>query len=70
MSKAGKEEPPIRRRCHRCHGAGRTACQICRGTGQVVRGVDPRGKQIFDRCGGCFGLKTTRCPTCGGEGFV
>lgn len=61
--------PPIKRRCHRCHGSGRTPCQICRGTGQVVRGADLRGKQILDRCGGCFGLKTTRCPTCGGDGF-
>lgn len=70
MSTTSKQDPPIKRRCHRCHGSGRTPCQICRGTGQVVRGTDMRGKQILDRCGGCFGLKTTRCPTCGGDGYV
>ncbi len=65
-----KQETPVRRRCHRCHGSGRAPCQICRGTGQVVTGTDARGRQTFDRCGGCFGVKTTRCPTCGGEGFL
>jgi DnaJ-class molecular chaperone len=63
-------EKPVKRRCHRCHGSGRVPCAICRGSGQVVKGVDMRGRQILDRCGGCFGLKTSRCPTCGGEGFA
>ncbi len=64
------QTPPVKRRCHRCHGSGRYPCQICRGTGQVVKGTDARGNQILDRCGGCFGIKTVRCPMCGGDGFA
>ncbi len=57
-------------RCHRCRGAGRSACETCKGTGQVFRGVDIRGNAAHDRCNGCFGTRTHRCAICGGEGFV
>jgi DnaJ-class molecular chaperone len=73
MAKTGgndNQTQPINRRCHRCHGSGRLPCQICRGTGQVLRITDARGRQQFDRCGGCFGIKTTRCYTCGGDGYT
>ena len=64
------QSPPVKRRCHRCHGSGRAPCQICGGTGQVMMGTDGQGKPRFDRCNGCFGIKTTRCSACGGDGFL
>ena len=57
-------------RCHRCRGAGRAPCETCRGTGEVFRSVDVRGRAHHDRCTGCFGTRTHRCAICGGEGFV
>ncbi len=60
----------VKRRCHRCRGAGRAPCEICKGSGEVMKGRDIHGKQLFARCDGCFGLKTIRCSVCGGEGFL
>jgi len=62
--------PHVKRRCHRCHGTGRAPCQICGGTGRVLKGTDINGYPQFQRCEGCFGNKTTRCSACGGEGFA
>lgn len=73
MAKTGSDKTqgaPVRRRCHRCHGSGRTPCLICGGRGEVLKSTDARGRPVYDRCGGCFGLKTMRCGTCGGEGFA
>lgn len=64
-----KEEKP-KRRCHRCQGMGRAPCQICNGTGEVIKSRDVYGKPISSRCDGCFGVKSSRCTVCGGEGFV
>ena len=64
------QDPDVKRRCHRCHGSGRSPCQICNGAGQVATGKDVYGKAKYSNCGGCFGLKVSRCSTCNGEGFV
>ena len=65
-----KKEDPVKRRCHRCRGNGRAPCEICKGTGEVVKSRDIHGRPISSRCDGCFGLKAIRCTVCGGEGFV
>ncbi|SMC12344.1 hypothetical protein ROA7745_02169 [Roseovarius aestuarii] len=65
----GKQTPPIKRRCHRCHGSGRAPCEICGGKGEVPQGKDAYGNQKTGRCSGCFGSRTRRCATCNGEGF-
>ncbi len=65
-----KKEDPVKRRCHRCRGMGRSPCPICNGSGEVIKSRDIHGKPIMGRCEGCFGLKNTRCTVCGGEGFL
>lgn len=60
----------VLRRCHRCRGTGQAVCQICSGSGEVLRGKDLFGRFQYARCCGCFGTKSTRCPTCGGMGWV
>ncbi len=61
---------PVKRRCHRCHGSGRSACQSCGGTGKVVTSRSALGGPEWSRCTACFGNKTRRCPNCGGEGHT
>lgn len=68
--RAPRGEGPPMLRCHRCRGFGRSACEICRSTGQVLRGVDRLGKPMFDRCNGCYGTRSSRCAHCGGGGFI
>jgi len=68
--KKKKKEVQAKRRCQRCRSTGRAPCQICGGTGQVIRGKDYNGHPLFGRCEGCLGVKTTRCSACGGEGFI
>lgn len=62
--------PPPKRRCHRCNGAGREPCPICRGAGQVVLGKDVHARALYGACTGCFGNRVKRCAVCGGEGFI
>ena len=66
----GKPTQDVKRRCHRCHGTGRSSCPICNGSGEVAKGTDVNGNPIFGQCTGCFGLKHTRCSVCSGEGYV
>ncbi len=60
----------VLRRCHRCRGTGRAACQICSGAGDVLRGRDIFGRAQYTRCCGCFGTRTIRCSTCAGVGWT
>lgn len=60
----------VKRRCHRCRGTGRAACQICGGSGQAIKGTDVNGKPEFGNCEGCFGTKFIRCSACSGEGYA
>ncbi len=69
-TRPAKPSDPIKRRCHRCQGTGRSQCPICKGSGKVLRGTDVNGNPQFGPCSGCFGLKHTRCSVCSGEGFV
>lgn len=66
-----KSPPPkVKQRCTRCRGSGRSPCQFCNGSGQVVTGRDVFGHPQQSTCSACFGLKTTRCKVCAGEGLV
>lgn len=65
-----KQTPVVRQRCHRCRGSGRTTCQFCSGSGQVMTGRDIHDRPKYSNCSGCFGLKTARCNACGGEGWI
>ncbi len=62
--------PNFKRQCIRCHGTGRAPCQICNGTGQVLRGLEANGAPRFGGCTGCLGIKLAKCQSCGGEGFT
>lgn len=62
--------PHVKRRCHRCRGAGRVPCQFCGGKGEVRTGSDIYNRPIMSRCSSCFGLKALRCSTCSGEGLA
>ena len=68
-SRHRKAQDEYKRRCHRCRGTGQAPCQICAGSGEVLKGKTYNGGPIFMRCQGCFGRKVNRCNVCCGEGF-
>lgn len=67
--RAPKAEP-VKRRCHRCHGSGRSTCPSCGGQGRIVTSRNPLAGPEYTRCSACFGNKTRRCSTCAGEGLM
>ncbi|NXI71139.1 SSUH2 protein, partial [Anseranas semipalmata] len=59
------------RKCHRCHGHGRSKCGACHGAGRMrcvtCKGSRRRLKQQ-QRCQLCSGTGRSRCSTCSGRG--
>jgi len=47
--------------CTKCRGVGILTCPICRGTGEVFKGI---------QCGTCGGRGKIRCPRCKGSGEI
>jgi len=57
-------------KCYACGGTGKKMCQICKGSGKIVRGGTGETKKSKKTmpCSSCGGAGEISCSVCGGVG--